>query len=348
MNSGSQVSNRLNDLYKKYFQDKEFKLGDSFDPVKNNMSNEDFDLSQKLLGYYSQQNNLTNNYNQTNQTIEQDRSKALQENAIAKEKSKKYLSQYLNANGMGNQGTAVSAILEANNNFANNRSFINQNAQARKDEILKNYTTNMGNLDTAYLNDAEDIRSKYQAKFEEDSAGHMYNLEQEIASAVNKLIYKDGAIKKEDLAKIEEIYNNSKHLLTEVDQNTIRNKINEIKTIDSDERVVKGLETFNYKGSTYKIVSKLDSNSNLLTRNSDFKNKLKKLGFTNAYDSKIPNGTTLEVKGDNRGADDFNFHDDILGFLFTPGGAGAYHSWANNTTHYMTYYNGNWYRSEKK
>lgn len=328
MNRGSQVSNRLNDLYKKYFQDKEFKLGDSFDPVKNNMSDEDFDLSQKLLGYYSQQNNLTNNYNQINQTIEQDRSKALQENAIAKEKSKKYLSQYLNANGMGNQGTAVSAILEANNNFANNRSSINQNAQARKDEILKNYTTNMGNLDTAYLNDAEDIRSKYQAKFEEDSPYHMANLSQEIERVISDLIYHDGKIKEEDLPIIEEIYNNSKHLLTEVDQGTIRNQIKNIRTISADERISKGLEGLEFKGSKYKISSeKYDPTPNWADAKKSFNDGLKALGYNNPYDNRIKNGTTVKFTVRSSSS----------------AGRGANHK----KTKYATYYNGNWYYSEK-
>lgn len=115
-----------------------------------------------------------------------------------------------------------------------------------------------------------------------------------------------------------------------------------------DKRITSGQETFEYNGGTYQITSQLKSDANEIKRNNDFKDKLKAAGFSDPYDKNIPNGTTFEIKADNRGSNDFNFWDDIGAFLFSPLGAGAWDSWGNWNTLYVTYYNGQWYRSDKK
>ena len=115
-----------------------------------------------------------------------------------------------------------------------------------------------------------------------------------------------------------------------------------------DKRITSGQEAFDYNGGTYQITSQLKSDANEIKRNNDFKDKLKAAGFSDPYDKNIPNGTTFEIKADNRGSNDFNFWDDIGAFLLSPFGAGAWDSWGNWNTLYVTYYNGQWYRSEKK
>lgn len=117
-----------------------------------------------------------------------------------------------------------------------------------------------------------------------------------------------------------------------------------------DKRITSGQEVFEYNGGHYQITSQLKSDANEIKRNNDFKNQLKeKCGTTDPYDSsKIPNGTTFEIKADNRGSNDFNFWDDVGAFLLSPFGAGAWDSWGNWNTLYVTYYNGQWYRSDKK
>jgi len=157
------ISDRLNDLYKKYFQGNDYKIGQSFDGVKANMSDEDYELSQKLLNYYGQQNNLTNQYNLSNSTIEQDRKKALEENAIAREKTMKYLPEYLKLQGLGGLGVSESSVISANNTFNNNRNSINSESSLRKDELLKNYQANLNTIDQNYNTDSTSIRDKYQA-----------------------------------------------------------------------------------------------------------------------------------------------------------------------------------------
>lgn len=119
---------------------------------------------------------------------------------------------------------------------------------------------------------------------------------------------------------------------------------------EKDKRIISGQEAFEYNGGHYQITSQLKSDANEIKRNNDFKDQLKsKCGTTDPYDSsKIPNGTTFEIKADNRGSNDFNFWDDIGAFLLSPFGAGAWDSWGNWNTLYVTFYNGQWYRSDKK
>lgn len=117
---------------------------------------------------------------------------------------------------------------------------------------------------------------------------------------------------------------------------------------EKDKRIITGQEAFEYNGGQYQITSQLKSDANEIKRNNDFKDKLKAAGFTDPYDKNIPNGTTFEIKADNRGSNDFNFWDDIGAFLLSPFGAGAWDSWGNWNTLYVTYYNGQWYRSDKK
>lgn len=119
---------------------------------------------------------------------------------------------------------------------------------------------------------------------------------------------------------------------------------------EKDKRIISGQETFEYNGGTYQITSQLKSDANEIKRNNDFKDQLKsKCGTTDPYDSsKIPNGTTFEIKADNRGSNDFNLWDDIGVFLLSPLGACAWDSWGNWNTLYVTFYNGQWYKSDKK
>lgn len=117
---------------------------------------------------------------------------------------------------------------------------------------------------------------------------------------------------------------------------------------EKDKRIISGQEVFEYNGGHYQITSQLKSDANEIKRNNDFKNKLKAVGFSDPYDKNIPNGTTFEIKADNKGANDFNFWDDVGAFLLSPFGAGAYDSWGNWNTLYVTYYNGQWYKSDKK
>jgi hypothetical protein len=399
------ISDRLNDLYKKYFQGNDYKIGQSLDGVKANMSDEDYELSQKLLNYYGQQNNLTNQYNLSNSTIEQDRKKALEENAIAREKTMKYLPEYLKLQGLGGLGVSESSVISANNTFSNNRNSINSESSLRKEELLKNYQSNLNTIDQKYNTDSSSIRDKYQA-IKENEELEKYNsylnmlnnkefttaedvqrwyesikgtLEEDRNSIISNKVdnYKANLEKEEvnnlynnfiskldygefnTLAELEESYNKVKDRFNNTQKSILEDKINYYKEYQEqqdiinseskEERIISGKDYISYNGNNYQIKSQLKSDSNEIKRNNDFKNQLKnKFGTTNPYDSKIPNGTTFEIKCDNNGSNDFNLWDDIGAFLFSPLGHGAWDSWANTSTRCVTYYNGEWYLSEKK
>lgn len=151
---------RLNDLAKKYNL-QNYIPGQSFDSVKDSMSAQDYETSQKLLNNYINQENLTNDfYNNTN-TINKNRTKALQENAISRELTMKYLPEYLKMQGLGGLGVSQSNIIETNNNFRNARNLINSNIENQKAELLRNYQNDMNVMDKNSTNEIESINDKY-------------------------------------------------------------------------------------------------------------------------------------------------------------------------------------------
>ena len=116
---------------------------------------------------------------------------------------------------------------------------------------------------------------------------------------------------------------------------------------EEDKRIITGNDSIEYNGKYYRLDSQLDKGANQIVRNNDFKDKLKELGYSDPFDKNIPNGTTIKSNVDNKGANDFNWWDDVGAFLLSPLGAGAWDSWRNWNEITMTYYNGNWYLSSE-
>ena len=114
-----------------------------------------------------------------------------------------------------------------------------------------------------------------------------------------------------------------------------------------DKQIITGNDSIEYDGRYYKLDSRLDKDANQIVRNNDFKKKLKELGYSDPFDKNIPNGTTIKSNVDNKGANDFNWWDDVGAFFLSPLGAGAWDSWGNWNEITMTYYNGNWYLSSE-
>lgn len=147
----------------------------------------------------------------------------------------------------------------------------------------------------------------------------------------------------------EQTYNAYKSQIEKMNVYTAEQKqADERKAQEEEERlIVTGQKPVEYQGSYYSLQLKLDHDANQIKRNNDFKDQLKKLGFTDPYDKNIPNGTTIKSNVDNRGSNDFNWWDDIGAFLLSPLGAGAWDSWGNWNSITMTYYNGEWYLSQE-
>lgn len=249
---------------------------------------------------------------------------------------------------------------------------VNNNITTRQNSTFENFKNVIANLtDTSIENayakiDALDItdNQKAQLKTLVDSqvANNQYTLREENKQQLLLDLETDyesasGADEWQNaLNRLEQ----NKDLLDDTTYNYWKNRLQskydavkkeeeETAQAELDERILTGKEYISYNGANYKITLQLNDSSNEIKRNNDFKGQLKdKFGTTNPYDSKIPNGTTFEIKCDNRGSNDFNFRDDIGAFLLSPLGHGAWDSWANWNTRYVTYYNGNWYLSEKK
>lgn len=116
----------------------------------------------------------------------------------------------------------------------------------------------------------------------------------------------------------------------------------EAATKEYDQRVVEGKEFINYGGKEYKILEKLDKNSNEITNNDSFTEKLNALGYTNPYDKNIPNGTTIYINRDSTGSDKVTFWD------FVPFVHAKHISRTGSHNWHLTYYNGEWYHSEEQ
>ena len=191
MENNNLIKNRLGELYKKYFQGTDYKMGQDFESVKNNMTQEDYELSNKLLSYYGQQDTLSNQYNDSKNMVELERTKSLQENSIAREKAMKYLPEYLKMQGLGGAGLSESSIISEHNKFQNNRNMINSDANLRKSELLQNYNLGMNKLDSSYLGEEETIKDKYRNSLTEDESVV-------IETKFQNLIGSDGKISQED------------------------------------------------------------------------------------------------------------------------------------------------------
>lgn len=240
------------------------------------------------------------------------------------------------------------------------------NVTKRQDSTFNNYLSTIGNLtdrsvESAYaaidrLDITDEQKAKLKAQVDSRVAANQEQYRKDMRDeALQYYQSYDG-----DWENTKKVLDSYRQYLSDDEYNTRLNYINsqveaekkaeEQSQAEKDQRITSGQETFTYNGGTYQITSQLKSDANEIKRNNDFKKQLEATcGTTNPYDtSKIPNGTTFEIKADNRGSNDFNWWDDVGAFLLSPFGAGAWDSWGNWNTLYVTFYNGQWYKSDKK
>lgn len=240
------------------------------------------------------------------------------------------------------------------------------NVTKRQDSTYNNYLSTIANLtdrsvESAYaaidrLDITDEQKAKLKAQVDSRVAANQEQYRKDMRDeALQYYQSYDG-----DWENAKKVLDSYRQYLSDDEYNTRLNYINsqveaekkaeEQSQAEKDQRITSGQETFTYNGGTYQITSQLKSDANEIKRNNDFKKQLEATcGTTNPYDtSKIPNGTTFEIKADNRGSNDFNWWDDVGAFLLSPFGAGAWDSWGNRNTLYVTFYNGQWYKSDKK
>lgn len=240
------------------------------------------------------------------------------------------------------------------------------NVTKRQDSTYNNYLSTIANLtdrsvESAYaaidrLDITDEQKAKLKAQVDSRVAANQEQYRKDMRDeALQYYQSYDG-----DWENAKKVLDSYRQYLSDDEYNTRLNYINsqveaekkaeEQSQAEKDQIITSGQETFTYNGGTYQITSQLKSDANEIKRNNDFKKQLEATcGTTNPYDtSKIPNGTTFEIKADNRGSNDFNWWDDVGAFLLSPIGAGAWDSWGNWNTLYVTFYNGQWYKSDKK
>lgn len=343
------VNDRLNDLYKKYFKNNEYKVGQSFDAVKSNMTNEDYDLSQKLMDYYGRQNIAKNQFDLSSNEIEHQRNKALQQNDIARQKALKYLPEYQRLQGMGGLGTSESAMIATKNNFTNNRNTINADANSKIADILDKYQTAMNNYDASYLNDAQSIIEKYKVAKQSDST-----------TLANEFIDNLENFRFNNTEEMDSAYGQIEDRLSEIDKINIENRIksyrnnptvkelgdeyNEtIKNKKADPSIINGEKLLTFNGNNYQITDSQELGSSDLDTLKAV--SLELLGTNNPYSTSIADGTTIDIMDiadlwarKNWSEGDYNRYMKPSLEVYKKSGK----------SECLTYYNGKWYKSTKK
>jgi len=367
--------------YKRLFNKKFDKNTDSLTKTEN-MSDEEFEVGTNLYNAYLQKNNLLDQYNKAQSSLEQEKTQSQQQASIQLDKLKKYIPTQIKAQGLGGLGVSESTLLKANSDYQNKMGQIASDIGARQLDLLQSYNTGVSDVDTNLTNANQTTLKKYQEiarqEREQQKAIVSDNIDINMLTDSSNLHYDESGntlLTEDGKNRIKKYIEENKDILGELYDTYIK-KIdsmgvytNEQKLKDeaknaqaeTDVKVLEGKENVKYNGSEYKLTSQLNSGSNEIAHNNSFKKKLKEIcGTDNPYAESIPNGTTFEIKCDSSGADEFDFVKDVLGTGFNPwrninniwGGitgsdAGGYSSFSNFKK-YVTYYNGNWYVSEKK
>jgi hypothetical protein len=365
--------------YKRLFNKKFDKNTDSLTKTEN-MSDEEFEVGTNLYNAYLQKNNLLDQYNKAQSSLEQEKTQSQQQASIQLDKLKKYIPTQIKAQGLGGLGVSESTLLKANSDYQNKMGQIASDIGARQLDLLQSYNTGVLDVDANLANANQATLTKYQEIARQQEEIARQEREQQKALVDNfyrnemllnpDYLTEDGSKLTEDgKNKMKEYLDSNKEILGDMYDTYMKELearevyTNEQKTADeaevkqteTDTLIKEGKEYFNYGGSTYKVKKQLDSKSNEIAHNKDFIKKLNNLGYADAYNPNIPNGTTIEIKCDSSGANEFSYED--LGLVNVADWRNwipfyNLYNWANNIgnfeTRYVTYYDGQWYLSEKK
>ena len=365
--------------YKRLFNKKFDKNTDSLTKTEN-MSDEEFEVGTNLYNAYLQKNNLLDQYNKAQSSLEQEKTQSQQQASIQLDKLKKYIPTQIKAQGLGGLGVSESTLLKANSDYQNKMGQIASDIGARQLDLLQSYNTGVSDVDTNLANANQATLTKYQEIARQQEEIARQEREQQKALVDNfyrnemllnpDYLTEDGSKLTEDgKNKMKEYLDSNKEILGDMYDTYMKELearevyTNEQKTADeaevkqteTDTLIKEGKEYFNYGGSTYKVKKQLNSKSNEIAHNKDFIKKLNNLGYADAYNPNIPNGTTIEIKCDSSGANEFSYED--LGLMNVADWRNwipfyNLYNWANNIgnfeTRYVTYYDGQWYLSEKK
>lgn len=147
--------------YKRQFNKNFDKKTDSLIKTEN-MTDEDFEVGTNLYNAYLQKNNLLDQYNTANTSLEKEKTQSQQQASIQLDKLKKYIPTQIKAQGLGGLGVSESTLLKANSDYQNRMGQIASDIGARQLDLLQSYNTGVSDIDTK-LADANQITlDKYQ------------------------------------------------------------------------------------------------------------------------------------------------------------------------------------------
>lgn len=147
------------------------KTGGDFNGTFNrteNMSDQDFESGNALYQKYLQKQNLENQFNSANESIDKATDKQRQESSILRDKMAKYINLQNKNTGLENMGVGESTKLQADTTYMNNLGKIESDAQAQKQGLLDSYMNNQTNIDIESAQEQQGIMDKYQQLARED------------------------------------------------------------------------------------------------------------------------------------------------------------------------------------
>lgn len=131
------------------------------------MSSKDYELNMNKAIKLQQDQALQESFNNQQASIEKAQSQSQQSASISNEKLMKYLDQYQKSNGVAT-GQKSSDFIQANNNYAQNRAAIVNQAESQKQNLLENYKAEkLANEADAYNNQMSIIEKYRQQEIED-------------------------------------------------------------------------------------------------------------------------------------------------------------------------------------
>lgn len=147
--------------YKRLFNKKFDKNTDSLTKTEN-MSDEEFEVGTNLYNAYLQKNNLLDQYNRANTSLEKEKTQSQQQASIQLDKLKKYIPTQIKAQGLGGLGVSESTLLKANSDYQNRMGQIASNVGARQLDLLQSYNSGVSDVDKNLANANQATLTKYQ------------------------------------------------------------------------------------------------------------------------------------------------------------------------------------------
>lgn len=164
-----------------------------YDPNKgygrvDSISDQDWEVGNNLFNAYTRKNDLTNQMNSSQATMDANKTKQQQMASIQLDKLKKYLPTQIKAQGLGGLGVSESSMLQANNSYQNAMGNIDGDYNKSQMDLLNSYNSNVSAIDEEQTNRNQGIFDKYTEieRVEKEKADELARLEKEKADQIER------------------------------------------------------------------------------------------------------------------------------------------------------------------